>query len=303
MSLVHGTAQFAYQEDGVPSELLASPNGHQATLSSTSIEREDIPKANGQVTKSAVPDAASTIDDQASQSVSMNTAMNHMVDKIVGSEADECINTDIYSDENIPPTPPGHTFDDDYPLTYNDPGNETNYGIIGTLTARDIVAKVHAYSQPSPTPSITNRSTPRPRPVLPSVLNSAFAPQPGEVSPQTRPSTASRVSPTPQSQICPQPLQASTHTGGYNSVQSSISSMQQPSSLACLFSPPASGFAQFPQQSSVRGGRPSTVYGTGSMFDDSNIMMSAGIFDGSQWRASGLVDVDTRTPPNGQGAG
>lgn len=282
----------------MPSELLASPNGHQATLSSTSIEREDIPKVNGHANKPAAPDAASTIDDQTSQSTSMNTAMNHMVDNIVGSEADECATGDVYYSENIPPTPPGHTFDDDSSMY--DPGNETNYGLMGTLTARDVVAKVHAYSQ-SPSHS-TTRSTARP--VLPSVLNSAFAPQPGEVSPQTRPSTASRISPTPPRRFSPQPQ--SMPQNGY-SVQSSISSMEQPSSLAYPYSPLANGFGQLlPDMGNSNGygtirGRPSTVYGTGSTFDDSNLMLSAGLFDGSQWRGSGLVN--THTPLNGQGGG
>jgi len=295
----------------VPSELLASPSGHQATLSSTSIEREEIPKANGQVNKSAVPDGTSNIDDQTSQSASMNTAMNHMVDKIVGSEFDECTNEEHYDDENVPPTPPGHTFDDDHdsPQTY-DPGNETSYGLMGTLTAQDVIAKLHAYSQ-SPTHS-TNRSTPRP--VLPSVLNSAFAPQPGEVSPQTRPSTATRISPTPPSQLFLQHPTAQMQSG--HSVHSSLSSMQQPSSLTYPYSPltNAHGFGHFPQQMGVGTGgngngygngtvrgRPSTVYGTGSTFDESNLMLSAEIFDGSQWKGSGLVN--THTPPNGQGAG
>ncbi|KAI9877059.1 MAG: hypothetical protein M1830_004909 [Pleopsidium flavum] len=299
LNLVHGTAQFTYQEEGLPSELLASPSGHQATLSSTSIEREDIPKVNGHANKSAAPDALSTIDDQTSQSASMNTAMNHMVDNIVGSEADECATADVHYNENIPPTPPGHTFDDDSSMY--EPGNDISYGLMGTLTAQDFVAKVHAYSQ-SPTHS-TNRSTPRP--VLPSVLNSAFAPQPGEVSPQTRPSTANRVSPTPPSQFSLQPQ--SVLQNGY-SVQSSISSMQQPSSLAYPYSPLANnGFGQLlPNVGNTNGfgtvrGRPSTVYGGGSIFDDSNLMLSAGIFDGSEWRGSGLVN--THTPPNGQGGG
>ena len=319
ISLIYGTAQFAYQEEGVPSELLASPSGHQATLSSTSIEREDIPKANSRVNKSAIPDGASNIDDQTSQSASMNTAMNHMVDRIVGSEFDECTNGDNPDDENIPPTPPAHTFDDDSP-TY-DPANETSYGLMGTLTAQDLIAKVHAYSQ-SPTHSI-NRSTPRP--VLPSVLNSAFAPQPGEVSPQTRPSTATCISPTPPSQLFlpqpPTPQRLSGHSG-----HSSYSSMQQPSSLAYPGSPLANahGFGQFPQQvgmgigghgngygygygygnadgNGIVRGRPSTVYGAGSTFDENNLMLSAEIFDGTQWRGSGLIN--THTPPNGQGAG
>jgi len=299
----------------VPSELLASSSGHQATLSSTSIEREEIPRANGSVNKSAVRDGASNIDDQTSQSASMNTAMNHMVDKIVGSEFEERTNNgDNYDDENIPPTPPGHTFDDDDDSPPFDPGNETSYGLIGTLTAQDIIAKVHAYSQ-SPTHSNNNnRSTPRP--VLPSVLNSAFAPQPGEVSPQTRPSTATRISPTPPTHLFLQQPTAQLQSG--HSVHSSFSSMQQPSSLAYQYSPFANapGFGQFPQQigpgiggngygngNGTVHGRPSTVYGTGNTFDESNLAFSAEVFDGSQWRGSGSGWMNAHTSPDGQGAG
>lgn len=313
----------------MPSELLASPSGHQATLSSTSIEREEIPKPNGPGKKSLAPEGASNLDDQTSQSASVNTAMNRMVDRIVGSEIDECTNGDNngnndgqnygnnnggnygdnYDDDNIPPTPPGHTFDDDSPPY--DPGNETSYGLMGTLTAQDIISKVHAYSQ-SPTHS-ASRSTPRP--VLPSVLNSAFAPQPGEVSPQTRPSTATRVSPAPPSQLFLQQPTAQRQSG--HSVHSSFSSMPQPSSLAFPHSPltNAYGFGLFPQQIGIGAGsngiggygngtvrgRPSTIYGTGNPFDESNLMLSAEVFDGSQWRGSGLINA--HTPPNGQGAG
>ncbi len=331
ISLIPGTTQFAYQEEGVPSELLASPSGHQATLSSTSIEREDIPAINGHANKSAVPDAASNIDDQASQSASMNTAMNHMVDKIVGSEADDCTNcrdTSVYPDEAIPPTPPAHTFDDDdddnvaaaanpdsNPFDF-DSANETTYGLISTLTAQDLITKVYPdlsnspYSQPSPTHS-THRTTPRP--VLPSVLNSAFAPQPGEVSPQTRPTTASRISPTPN---------GNGHSQfRLHSVHSSCSSMLQPSSLAWPYSPRADGFGKADgfgpggYAAPVGAGRArfSTGYGLGRMADEGTLMFSPAVFDGSQWRGSGSGSGDgfgmraqqtqthTHTPPNGQG--
>lgn len=194
--------------------MMASPHGHHPTLSSTSIELGEIPARNA-----IARDAASFVGDATSQSasvsISANRVMNEMVDNIVGSEAtndSECQGN--LADGNLfraPPTPPSYSFDDSPNKTA---GNDTNYGIMGTLTAQEFLneRKTHSPQQPS------QHGTPRP--LLPSIYNSVFAPTVEEVS--SRPGTAKGLSPTRQSMH---------QTSNEFTVQSSISSMQTPSSM------------------------------------------------------------------------
>jgi len=193
---------------------MASPQGHRPTLSSTSIELGEISARNV-----LARDAASLIGDETSQSasvsVSANLVMNEMVDSIVGSET---TNGSEYQGNladgtslRAPPTPPSYSFDDSPAKTV---GNDTTYGIMGTLTAQEFwnEQKTHSPQQPS------QHGTPRP--LLPSIYNSVFAPTAEEVS--SRPGTAKGLSPTRL------PVQ---QTPGGHMVQSSISSMQAPSSM------------------------------------------------------------------------
>jgi hypothetical protein len=214
VELVDGTTTFAYHEEGMPPEVMASPHGHHPTLSSTSIELGEISARNA-----IARDAASCVDDATSQSasvsISANRVMNKMVDNIVGSEATNDSegpgNLADGSPFRAPPTPPSYSFDDSPNKTA---GNDTNYGIMGTLTAQEFLneQKTHSPQQPS------QHGTPRP--LLPSIYNSVFAPTAEEVS--SRPGTAKGLSPTRQSMH---------HTPTGSTVQSSISSMQAPRSM------------------------------------------------------------------------
>lgn len=284
-----GTTTFAYHEEGL-TEFIGSPAGHQATMSSTSIEREDIPKARA----TNPPRATSAIGESASEaaSVSVSTNTHRWVDNLVGSESanHDAPKEGLQSEfaDRIPPTPPGHSFGDS---PVKEAGNDTSYGLIGTSTARELVRDLRSHS-----PQSQQQSTPRP--ILPSILNSPFAPQAGEESPHSRPSTAKRM--TTHSQrtsqngfpILPQPVEYS--------VDSSISSMQDPSGNV---------FRQTQNRPSQFGiiGPPSVLSGKRnvSAFDDS-VFDSSSIFHGSSWegpRPSMLEVINVQTPPNGQGGG
>ena len=213
IELLAGTTTFAYREEGMPSELMASPEGHHATISSTSLDREDISlvkQANANFAKSIINDEASQ---SASVSISANLVMNEMVDNIVGSEAtndSECHKYDAMP-FRAPPTPPSYSFDDSPVKTG---GNDTSYGIFGSSTAQDFLNDPD-YNTPR---QASQQGTPRP--LLPSIYNTVFAPTPDEVS--SRPGTAKGLSPTRLS-LKPQ---ANEYL-----VQSSVSSMHASSSM------------------------------------------------------------------------
>ena len=147
----------------MPLEVMASPQGHRPTLSSTSIELGEISARNA-----LARDAASLIGDETSQSasvsVSANLVMNEMVDNIVGSETTNGseYQGNLAGDRPVraPPTPPSYSFDDSPAKTA---GNDTTYGIMGTLTAQEFwdEQKTHSPQQPS------QHGTPRP--LLPSI--------------------------------------------------------------------------------------------------------------------------------------
>ena len=197
----------------MPSELMASPEGHHATISSTNIDLEDISlakEAAANAPKSVINDEASL---SASVSVSVNLNMNEMVDNIVGSETtnDSGCHDHHATSMRAPPTPPSYSFDES-PLKTG--GNDTTYGVFGTSTA-------HGFLNDSDydTPRQTSHQR-TPGPLLPSIYNTVFAPTANEVS--SRPSTAKGLSPN---RLSLQP-QANEYL-----VQSSVSSMHAPSSM------------------------------------------------------------------------
>ncbi|KAI9779136.1 MAG: hypothetical protein M1839_007671 [Geoglossum umbratile] len=183
IALIDG-GTFTYQEEGLPSESLASPNGRGATSpleiiagssedNSADITGIDIyPPPNDYETGQS--DAA-----PESVSFSMSTSMNRMVDSLVGKDGET---------EVIPPTIERENFWVDSP--------ETPIG--GTMTAADLVSMVHniGSGKHSYNHNSQRSSHGTPRPALPSIWNTAFAQPPSRspVSPQ-RPETARRVSP------------------------------------------------------------------------------------------------------------
>ncbi|KAH0544399.1 hypothetical protein FGG08_001425 [Glutinoglossum americanum] len=182
IALIDG-GTFAYQEEGLPSETLASPNGRRASpppeiiTGDTSGDPAEVvgidiyPPPNDYQTGRSV--AASE-----SVSFSMSTSMNRMVDSLVGKDGET---------EVVPPTDDSENYCVDSPTT----------PIGGTLTAADLVSIVHNIGAGNHSYNNSQRSSHgTPRPPLPSIWNTAFAQPPSQspVSPQ-RPDTAKRVSP------------------------------------------------------------------------------------------------------------
>lgn len=272
----------------MPSELLASPAGHQATLASTTVRREEIPYANGLDHVDGASMAVSHL--SHAPSVSMGTSAEEMVDKIVEDQIMDLgmdqglIGEEIGSDDSAPNNRPS-------PKAV---GNETSYGTIGSITAADLVREVRS--------PFTPHASPRPR--LPSIINSPFAPQPDEEG-LTRPTTAKRHSPghskqssqygvigsfsqsnPQQNSAVPQPQP----NGHHHQVDSSMSSVGPPSSIGYSQSLPRKGLTTHsPRISNIN-------------YEDSNFM-SSNLLSGSPFdsvsRQGGLIP----TPPNGQGDG
>ncbi|KAI9760182.1 MAG: hypothetical protein M4579_001797 [Chaenotheca gracillima] len=182
IALVDGTT-FTCEEEGIPSESLASPGGRSRQVDVSGIEvgageegsrNAGLIRLNGNKPDAIVTetdnsneakiDDTQSVDTSESTTASMSAAMNHMVDDLVGE---------------APQTPSGAQAP---PI----PSDSPSYEQLGPLTARDLLARVHTYSQeqrelkantrtyaPSPT---TAQHTPRPS--LPSIMNTPFAAQP-----------------------------------------------------------------------------------------------------------------------------
>ncbi|ORY16488.1 hypothetical protein BCR34DRAFT_107652 [Clohesyomyces aquaticus] len=138
--------RFIYREAGLPSELLASPSNQldrSPTMSTGPVDLPlfpaEVPVAEDQKTFSIA--AAS---ESASTTLAKDSAMNQMVDDLVGP--DEGLDPLPEEDENIPPTPPEQTFEDTTLVT------DTTYGI-GPLTVSDFVNVVQNYSKPLGSPT------------------------------------------------------------------------------------------------------------------------------------------------------
>ncbi|KAL6232147.1 hypothetical protein BDW75DRAFT_218395 [Aspergillus navahoensis] len=87
---------FIYKEDDLPSQFFASPSGHHHSLSTASIEREDIQQVRREANYQA--DARSTFGGSQSASVSMSAAMNGIVEGV-----ERLVESDTY--ENAPGVP------------------------------------------------------------------------------------------------------------------------------------------------------------------------------------------------------
>lgn len=137
--------RFIYREEGLPSELLASPNARPDGSPLLSPRALDMP---------LFPPAAPIADDQkshsvaaasesASTTVAKDTAMRSMVDDLVG--ADDGLDPLPEEDENMPPTPPEQTFEDT--AVVND-----NTFAPAPFSISDLVNSVKNYKPLSPAP-------------------------------------------------------------------------------------------------------------------------------------------------------
>ena len=272
MDLVEGTTTFTLREEGVPSELLASPNGREATLPSTSIERQEIAAVKGPT----APDKASVVDEGASQSatasVSMSTAMHRMVDNLVDGEEEVGKNNNNQNIVNgsgamMPSYPTSTDWD------FQDVGNDTSYGLIGTLTAHNLLQELPI----TPSAQQLYRTT---GPILPSIYNTPFAPLPSDAtpSPQSRPSTATRV-PGHSKQNSGNVFPLQPQANGWSVHSSNFSSMPDPSSMV-FPNTPVNGTSTTYQPHLGNG-----TFGAGSAFNGS-AFFTPSVSTGSPW-ASG----------------
>ena len=269
---------FVYLDEGIPSDA-----GYQATESSASVGQAEITH----ISETAIADTSRSLDGEVSQpasaSISMDLASKRMVDDLVDSEtADEGENR---NEPSLMPRSGSKEF-----------GNETNYGLIGSSTARE------HFQEPQGQPHAS------PRPLLPSIMNSPFAPQPGEATPGSRPGTAKRTTPG-HSQRNSQigiALQSSVNA---LSVDSTVGSMPDPSNYnpylyidGDYHNQPYLNISVPTATNYTSGRRASATYGNDAYgpVDVSNFHSSSLDLGGS-----GRVQMATniQTPPNGQDAG
>jgi hypothetical protein len=185
--------RFIYREEGVPSELLASPTNQPDGSPVLSVQAADIPLY--QHVEVPIPDdqksySVAAASESASTTLAKDNAMRNMVDDLVGEEAG--LDPLVEEDENIPPTPPEQTFDDTTVV------NDTIYAP-ATYSINDLVNSVRNYKPLSPAPTSGLLSAPMGRtgstssirqpPNLPSVpdgqsnSNSIWNRAPGPASP------------------------------------------------------------------------------------------------------------------------
>lgn len=146
--------RFIYREDGLPSELLASPNnppGGSPTISAEPLEMSMFPTQIPTAEELASQSVAAP-SEGGSTTIAKDSAMNRMVDDLVGP--DDGLDPLPEEDENIPPTPPAQTFEDTVVT-------ENTYGL-GSFTVNDLVHSVTNYkkSTASPAPVTPVYSTP-----------------------------------------------------------------------------------------------------------------------------------------------
>jgi hypothetical protein len=138
--------RFIYREAGVPSELLASPNNRNDASPSMPAEviniplfQQDAPVPEDQKSHSVAAPSESA----ASTTIARESAMNRMVDDLVGTE--DNLDPLPEEDENIPPTPPEQTFEDTMVAKNAYGGN--------TFTISDLVNSVQNYKKPAGSPA------------------------------------------------------------------------------------------------------------------------------------------------------
>lgn len=176
---------FIYNEEGLPSQIFSSPHGHRHTLSSTSVEREDIQQATQDSSNAA--DNRSVFGGSRS-AASMSANMHRIVEGVERLVESDTFETAPSMPEYLSypktsggvPAPPGYPFD----LTDAAPSEENRGNPIappGLAPPMPMNSTVRA----SPSQSYT----PRPSlPGIPSIWNTAVSPQVGDTSsPRTPP--------------------------------------------------------------------------------------------------------------------
>lgn len=178
---------FIYKEEGLPSQFFASPSGHHHTISSASIEREDIQQTTQD--PSYATDSRSVFG--GSQSASMSASMHRIVEGV-----ERLVESDCY--ENTPALPEHLAF----PRNNQQPGSSHifNPSTDSIFREESIPARQTPIAPPGLGHSMANAAAlarvpssqsyaPRPSlPGIPSIWNMGLSPEVGDAtSPRTPP--------------------------------------------------------------------------------------------------------------------
>ncbi|RAK73438.1 uncharacterized protein BO72DRAFT_244552 [Aspergillus fijiensis CBS 313.89] len=177
---------FIYKEEDLPSQLFASPAGHNHTLSSASVEREEIQQAN--LDLNHAPDAPSVYG--GSQSASMSASMNRILEGV-----ERLVDSDTYENASSVPEsltlPQGGTRQ--RPSSqYFDPSTETVF-------REDLLPRQTPVAPPGLAPPVASGSAPLARvsssqpytarpalPSIPSIWNTTLSSSLGGDAPSPR---------------------------------------------------------------------------------------------------------------------
>lgn len=303
--------RFVYEEAGLPSELLASPNNRPdgspsiiATPMAVPLFPQEIPVADDQKSYSvAAPSESST-------TLAKDFAMNQMVDDLVG--ADDGLDPLPEEDENIPPTPPEQTFEDTMVT-------EDVYGQ-AAFSISDLVSSVQNYKKPalSPAPlyatpmdrsaSSSSIRQPAALPSLPngqhtgtSIWNPHYTGTPGPSSPLLPNGNAVRV---PSRNGGPPPG-FSGHARGNSSNSIHSSDWNGSSSTPTLRPPPGFGGASWGNPAApgyyLPHGQNHGYNGNPHVNPTDLNLASPLLFGRGTWDSDAVHSSYGRTPPNGQG--
>ncbi|KAH9870013.1 hypothetical protein J1614_006935 [Plenodomus biglobosus] len=145
-------SRFIYREEGLPSELLASPNNRTNGSPVLPVETADLPfMPEKPIPEDQKSHSIAAGSESASTTLAKDNAMHRMVDDLVG--IDDGLDPLPEEDENIPPTPPEQTFEDTTIV------NDTTYAP-AALSISDLVNSVKNYKPLSPNPTSAMLSTP-----------------------------------------------------------------------------------------------------------------------------------------------
>ena len=257
------------------------------------------------VDETKLPDPPASLSGRASQAASMSVTLDpaskRMVDDLVDSETTDDGHEPEFIEQYTDGNPHGLAAPAYVPSSFIDVGEETSYGLIGSVIAREHFGDLHA---PIVSPS---------RPLLPSITNSPFALQPGEETPGSRPSTGKRKTPSHSQQNSQTrfPLQRQPNAFPLDSSPINLSTTPDPTALSAYPNgfyrnqpPLTNAFSSV--QSYTTGPKNFMKFGGEPLRTDEPNFLSLEVFEGSTW-ARGSDQSDRRitnilTPPNGQGA-
>lgn len=146
-------SRFIYREEGLPSELLASPSNRPDSPPVLTLQTADLPlfPPHVPVADDQKSQSVAAASESASTTVAKESAMHRMVDDLVGP--DDGLDPLPEEDEDIPPTPPEQTFEDTTMV------NDGTFAP-ASLSINDLVNSVKNYKPMSPAPGAALLSTP-----------------------------------------------------------------------------------------------------------------------------------------------